>query len=57
MVAAVLFEAPFSFGGVIFVGPIPIVLGAGPHSFWAILLAVGLTILGFILFLVLRKRG
>jgi len=57
MIAAVLFGAPATFGGIIFVGPIPIVLGAGPHSFWAIVLAVALTILGVILFLVLRKRG
>ena len=57
IIAAVLFGTPTTFGAVIFVGPIPIVLGAGPHSLWAIVLAVALTILGVILFLVLRKRG
>lgn len=57
IVAAVLSGTPATFGAVIFVGPIPIVLGAGPHSLWAIVLAVALTIFGVILFLVLRKRG
>lgn len=57
IIAAVLFGAPATSGAVIFVGPIPIVLGAGPHSLWAIVLAVALTILGLILFFALRKRG
>jgi len=42
-------------GSVIFVGPIPIVLGAGPYSFFAIVLAVVLTIIGFVVFLWMRK--
>ena len=42
-------------GVVIFVGPIPIILGSGPHSFLAILLATTLTILGIAFFLLLRK--
>jgi len=40
---------------VIFIGPIPIVLGAGPHASLALLLAVILTIVGFVLFFWLRK--
>jgi uncharacterized membrane protein len=40
---------------VIFVGPIPIVLGAGPQAFLAILLAVILTIIGFVIFFLMRK--
>jgi len=44
-----------SMGSVVFIGPIPIVLGAGPHAFFAILLAVILTIAGFIVFFWLRK--
>ncbi len=35
-------------GIVIFVGPIPIILGSGPHSILAILLATILTILGVV---------
>jgi len=56
-IATVLFGTPAAFGAVVFVGPFPIVLGAGPHSFWAIALAVALTILGVILFFVLQKRS
>ncbi len=42
-------------GVVIFVGPIPIILGSGPYSFLAILFATILTILGIAFFLLLRK--
>jgi len=40
---------------VIFIGPFPIILGAGPHAFLSILLAVILTIAGFVVFFWLRK--
>jgi len=40
---------------VIFIGPIPIVLGTGPHASLALLLAVILTIIGFVVFFWLRK--
>jgi len=43
-------------GLIIFIGPIPIILGSGPYSVFAILLAVILTIIGFIVFLLLRKQ-
>jgi len=43
-------------GIVILIGPIPIILGTGPHSFFAILLATILTILGVVFFLLMRKR-
>jgi len=42
-------------GLVIFIGPIPIILGAGPHASLALLLAVILTIVGFVVFFWLRK--
>lgn len=42
---------------VIFVGPIPIVLGAGPYSILAIVLAVLLTILGIVVFVIWQKRA
>ena len=42
-------------GGVIFVGPIPIIFGAGTHAYFAIFIAAILTIIGFIVFLWLRK--
>jgi len=46
-----------SFGLVVFIGPIPIILGTGKYSLLAILLAVLLTILGIILFVIFRKWG
>jgi len=44
-----------SFGAVFIIGFIPIILGAGPHSTFAILLAVILTIFAMVFFLLLRK--
>jgi len=55
MVAVVLSGTSATFGAVVFVGPIPIVMGGGPHLVWAVALAVVMTILGLILFFVLRK--
>jgi len=49
--------ASFSVGSVIYIGPIPIVLGAGPYSFFTILLAVVLTIIGFVVFFWMRKQA
>jgi len=40
---------------VVFIGPIPIILGAGPYALLAILLALVLTIVGFIVFFWLRR--
>jgi len=56
--AALLFgEGTGSFGGFIFIGPIPIVFGAGPGVEWLAFFAIILGILSIILFLMLwRKR-
>jgi uncharacterized membrane protein len=43
-------------GLIIFVGPVPIILGAGPYSFLVIILAVILTIIGFVVFLWMRRQ-
>jgi len=43
-------------GGVILIGPIPIILGTGPYSIPLIALSVGLTIVALIFFLMLRRR-
>jgi len=42
-------------GLIIFVGPIPIILGSGPYAFYAILFAIILTIVGFIIFFLLLR--
>ena len=50
-------EDYISGGLIFFVGPVPIVLGSGPLGFVSILLAIILTIIGFIVFLLLRKQA
>jgi len=55
MVAGLMGGVSNSFGLVVFIGPIPIILGAGKYSLLAVLLAVVLTIIGIVLFLLLRK--
>jgi uncharacterized membrane protein len=45
------------FGVVIFVGPIPIVVGAGPGTLWIILTAVLLAVLILMAFLWSRERS
>ena len=44
-------------GGIVFIGPIPIIFGAGPNAFLAILLAAILTVIGFLVFFWLRKKS
>jgi len=45
-----------SIGGVIFIGPIPIVFGAGPQAVWLILFAIVLAALSITVFVLTRKR-
>jgi len=56
MIAAVLDGLPESLGLIVFIGPIPIILGAGEYSFWAIILAIILTILAIAFFIILGKE-
>jgi len=53
--AALQGDTSISGGLVIFIGPFPIILGAGPYAFLAVLFAVILTIVGFVVFFWLRK--
>jgi uncharacterized membrane protein len=55
-VATVASGGSASYGGVIFIGPIPIVLGAGPQAALLILLAIVLAALSIIVFLLMRRR-
>jgi len=43
-------------GAVIFVGPIPIILGAGPDAFLAIIIAAVLTLIGYVVFFWMRRQ-
>jgi uncharacterized membrane protein len=55
--AAVLSGGSGSVGGVIFIGPFPIVFGAGPDATWLIVVSIVIAVLMFVLFFVLRRRG
>lgn len=45
-----------SFGGVIFIGPFPIVFGTGAQATWLILFAIILAALGIIVLLLMRRK-
>ncbi len=59
IVAAAVFQGNgnVSGGGIVFIGPVPIIFGAGPNAFLAILLAAILTIIGFIGFFWWRRKS
>ena len=54
--ASALSGGSSSVGGVILIGPIPIVFGAGPDAAWLIVLSVVLTIISVVLFLLMNRR-
>ena len=57
MVSALLSgDANVSGGVLIFVGPIPIIVGAGTDPFLAVVLAAVLTIIGFVVFFWMRRQ-
>ena len=56
MIATLIYGLPDSVGLIVFIGPIPIILGAGEYSFLTIMLAIVLTILSIIFFMILRKQ-
>jgi len=57
MIAGLMGGISQSYGLVVFIGPIPIILGAGKYSLLAILLAIILTIIGIALFLIFRMKS
>ena len=44
-------------GGVILIGPIPIVFGAGPDAAWLIAISIILTVVSVVLFLIMNRRS
>jgi uncharacterized membrane protein len=46
-----------SVGGVIFIGPFPIVFGAGPDVEWLIAISIILAVVGVVLFVLFRRRN
>jgi uncharacterized membrane protein len=58
LVAALLYGGgSANFGAVIFIGPIPIVVGAGPDATLMVLLGVIFAVLSVIMFMVMRRRS
>jgi len=53
---SLIYGMPDSLGLIVFIGPIPIILGAGRYSLLAIILAIILTILSIAFFISLQKR-
>lgn len=56
MLAAVLSGLKDSFGLILLIGPIPIIFGAGQFSLPLIMLAIGLTILCIIVYMLFSRR-
>jgi uncharacterized membrane protein len=58
MVAAMLYSGgSASTGVIIFIGPIPIVIGAGPQAGLMVLFSIILAVLSIIIFLIMRRKG
>jgi uncharacterized membrane protein len=56
-VAAALSSGGSASGGVvIFIGPFPIVIGAGPDVTWIVLFSIIIAVLSVVLFLFMRRR-
>lgn len=56
VVASVVLGGFGSVGGVILIGPIPIVFGAGPDATWLIAISIILTVVSILLFLLMNRR-
>ncbi len=57
LIAAVLYGGgSASAGAVIFIGPFPIVIGAGPDVTWIVLFSIILTVLSVVVFLVMNRK-
>jgi len=56
IVAAMLSDGSANSGVVIFIGPFPIVVGAGREAPWMVLFSIVLAVLSIIMFLVLRRE-
>jgi uncharacterized membrane protein len=56
VVVSVVLGGSGSLGGIILVGPIPIVFGAGPDAGWLIAISIILTAISVISFLIMNRR-
>ena len=56
VLVSVVFSSSTSVGVVIFIGPFPIVFGAGPNATWLIIIGIILAVLSIIMFFVMYRR-
>ena len=57
LIAAVLYGGgSANAGAVIFIGPFPIVIGAGPDVTWIVLFSIILAVLSVVMFLVMNRK-
>jgi uncharacterized membrane protein len=56
VVASIVLGESGSVGGIILIGPIPIVFGSGPDAAWLIVISLILSVASIILFLIMNKR-
>jgi uncharacterized membrane protein len=56
VLASALSGGSGSVGGVIFIGPFPIVFGAGPDATWLIVISLVIAVLMLVLFFAWRRR-
>lgn len=57
VIATIFLGGSGSVGGVILIGPISIVFGAGPEAGWLIAVGAAITIISLVLFVVLNRRA
>jgi uncharacterized membrane protein len=57
VIASIVLGGSGSVGGIILIGPIPIVFGSGPDAGWLIAISVILTVVSVALFLIMNKRS
>jgi uncharacterized membrane protein len=57
VLSSALGEGSVSAGGVIFIGPFPIVFGVGPDAAWLIVISLVIAVLMLVLFFVWIRRG
>lgn len=56
-VGATLGNGSASVGGVIFIGPFPIVFGAGPDAMWLIAISIAISVVIIVIFMLMRRRS
>jgi uncharacterized membrane protein len=56
LAAIICGEGSANFGALLFIGPIPIIVGFGPEAPMVVLLAIILTVLSIIMFLIIRRE-